>query len=104
MMEERGREGLGGCTGGVPVSVSLSLAINMNIEDVSTPVVVLRGVESASHGALGVLRSLGRLGVPVYAVACHPRTAAFFSRYCAGKHVCDVANGDAERSLDFLLD
>lgn len=104
MMEERGREGLNGCTGGVPVSVSLSLAINMNIEDVSTPVVVLRGVESASHGALGVLRSLGRLGVPVYAVACHPRTAAFFSRYCAGKYVCDVANGDAERSLDFLLD
>jgi D-aspartate ligase len=76
----------------------------MNIHDVSTPVVVLRGVESASHGALGVLRSLGRLGVTVYAVACHPRTAAFFSRYCSGKYVCDVANGHAERSLNFLLE
>src|SRR5439155_26261105 len=57
----------------------LSLGMTMNINDVSTPVVVLRGVESASHGALGILRSLGRLGVPVYAVACRRRTAAFFS-------------------------
>jgi len=76
----------------------------MNINDVSTPVVVLRGVESASHGALGVLRSLGRLGVPVYVVACNPRTAAFFSRYCRGKYVCNVANGHAETSLHFLLE
>ena len=86
------------------VSVGLSLEMTMNIHDVSTPVVVLRGVESASHGALGILRSLGRLGVPVYAVACNPRTAAFFSRYCSGKYVCDVANGHAERSLNFLLE
>jgi D-aspartate ligase len=78
--------------------------MTMKVNDVSTPVVVLRGVESASHGALGVLRSLGRVGVPVYAVACHPRTAAFFSRYCSGKYVCDVANGHAERSVNFLLD
>jgi D-aspartate ligase len=76
---------------------------NMNIKNVSTPVVVLRGVESASHGALGVVRSLGRLGVPVYAVAPYPRTAAFFSGYCRGKHVCDVAHGDAQQSLDRLL-
>ena len=86
------------------ISVGLSLEMTMNIHDVSTPVIVLRGVESASHGALGILRSLGRLGVPVYAVACNPRTAAFFSRYCSGKYVCDVANGHAERSLNFLLD
>jgi D-aspartate ligase len=76
----------------------------MNVNDIATPVVVLRGVESASHGALGVLRSLGRLGVPVYTVACHPRTAAFFSRYCTGRYVCDVANGHAERSVNFLLE
>src|SRR5438876_5659672 len=78
--------------------------MTMNINDVSTPVVVLRGVESASHGALGILRSLGRLGVPVYAVACRRRTAAFFSRYCKGKYVWNVANGHAERSVNFLLD
>ena len=86
------------------VRIPLTFEMSMNIKDVSTPVVVLRGVESASHGALGIVRSLGRLGVPVYAVAPHPRTAAFFSRYCAGKYVCDVANGDAERSLNFLLE
>src|SRR5438876_11338013 len=86
-----------------PLSV-LSLGMTMNINDVSTPVVVLRGVESASHGALGILRSLGRLGVPVYAVACRRRTAAFFSRYCKGKYVWNVANGHAERSVNFLLD
>jgi D-aspartate ligase len=77
--------------------------IDMKLKDVSTPVVVLRGVESASHGALGVLRSLGRLGVPVYAVAPYSRTAAFFSRYCRGKYVCDVANGDEQQSLNRLL-
>jgi len=76
----------------------------MKISDVSTPVVVLRGVESASHGALGLLRSLGRLGVPVYAVACHQRTAAFSSRYCKGKYVWNVTNGHAESSVNFLLD
>lgn len=76
----------------------------MNTIDVSTPVVVLRGVESASHGALGILRSLGRWGVPLYVVACHPRTAAFFSRYCCGKYVCNVANGLQEASLHCLLE
>ena len=76
----------------------------MKINDVSTPVVVLRGVESASHGALGILRSLGRWGVPVYAVACHRRTAAFYSRYCKGRYVWNIANGHTDGSLNFLLD
>lgn len=75
----------------------------MKIKDVSTPVVVMRGVESASHGALGVVRSLGRLGVQVYVVAPHPRTAAFFSRYCRGRFVCNVKKDPAERSLNVLL-
>jgi D-aspartate ligase len=74
----------------------------MKINDVSTSVVVLRGVESASHGALGILRSLGRLGVPVHVVACHPRTAAFYSRYCRGKYVRNVENGNAKQSVNFL--
>src|SRR6516164_3842049 len=83
---------------------SVRSLITMKISEVSTPVVVLRGVESASHGALGLLRSLGRLGVPVYAVACHRRTAAFSSRYCKGKYVWNVTNGHAESSVNFLLD
>src|SRR5215475_3435025 len=78
--------------------------MTMKINNVATPVVVLRGVESASHGALGVLRSFGRLGVPVHAVACNRRTAAFSSRYCVGKYVWNVANGHPEKSVKFLLD
>jgi D-aspartate ligase len=74
----------------------------MNINLNRIPVIVLRGVESASHGALGILRSLGRLGVPVYVVAPHAQTAAFFSRYCRGRYVCDVAN--KEESIRLLLD
>ena len=76
----------------------------MKIGDITTPVVVLRGVESASHGALGILRSLGRLGVPVYLVACDSRTPGFFSRYCKGRLVCNVDNGSAETSVKTLLE
>lgn len=76
----------------------------MKINDVATPVVVLRGVESASHGALGILRSLGRMGVPVYLVACDSGTPGFYSRYCKGSVTCNVENGNAENSVKTLLD
>ena len=76
----------------------------MIVNDVSTPVVVLRGVESASHGALGIVRSLGRLGVPVYLVACDEKTPGFSSRYCKGSLVCNVENGNADHSVKLLLE
>jgi D-aspartate ligase len=76
----------------------------MKINDTSTPVVVLRGVESASHGALGILRSLGRLGIPVYLVACDAGTPGFYSRYCKGSRVCNVENGNAQNSIHLLVD
>ena len=76
----------------------------MNINDATTPVVVLRGVESASHGALGILRSLGRLGVPAYLVACDAGTPGFYSRYCKGSLVCNVENGNAATSVKTLLE
>src|SRR5271165_1363595 len=76
----------------------------MKPNDTSTPVVVLRGVESASHGALGILRSLGRWGVPVYLVACDASTPGFSSRYCKGKMVCNVENGDVATSVQSLLE
>jgi predicted ATP-grasp superfamily ATP-dependent carboligase len=50
-----------------------------NGKHVSTPVTILRAV---AHGPLGIVRSLGRLGVPVYVVDPDPRTPARFSRYC----------------------
>ena len=76
----------------------------MTIRDAATPVVVLRGVKSASHGALGIVRSLGRLGIPVYLAACDPGTPGFFSRYCKGGLVCDVENDSAESCIKALLE
>jgi D-aspartate ligase len=76
----------------------------MKIYNVSTPVVVFKSVTSAGHGALGILRSLGRLGVPVYAVAADPVTSSFYSRYCRGKFVLDIESSPEEKSLQFLLD
>ncbi|OLB82768.1 MAG: hypothetical protein AUI12_18385 [Acidobacteria bacterium 13_2_20CM_2_57_6] len=76
----------------------------MKFSDASTPVVVLRGVESASHGALGILRSLGRLGIPVHLVACDSQTPGFFSRYCKGRLVCNVESGNAGKSVEVLLE
>src|SRR5438132_14008973 len=76
----------------------------MKFSDASTPVVVLRGVESASHGALGILRSLGRLGIPVHLVACDSQTPGFFSRYCKGMLWCNVDSGNAGKSVVGLLE
>jgi D-aspartate ligase len=45
----------------------------------STPVVVLRSVH---HGGLGIVRTLGRLGVPVYTIEADWLNPARFSRYC----------------------
>jgi len=76
----------------------------MNANHNATPVVVLRAVHSASHGALGIVRSLGRMGVSVYLVAGDAQTCGFFSRYCKGSVVCDVEKGDAESSVKTLLE
>jgi len=52
------------------------------------PVLVMRvGHYPLHHGTLGVLRSLGRVGVPVYTVTESRSTPAARSRYCAGAFV-----------------
>jgi predicted ATP-grasp superfamily ATP-dependent carboligase len=51
------------------------------------PVVTLR---SGHHGGLGIARSLGRLGVPVYSVDATRWETAFTSRYCRGRFILDV--------------
>jgi predicted ATP-grasp superfamily ATP-dependent carboligase len=53
----------------------------IRLGDSSTPVVVLG---PALYGPLGILRSLGRLGIPVYLVSPDPRPVAAYSRYCRG--------------------
>ena len=49
--------------------------------DFSIPVVVIRCIEDSYIG-LGVVRSLGRLGVPVYTVVPERKAPCAFSRYC----------------------
>lgn len=58
----------------------------MRIDDTSTPVVVLQAV---NHGPLGIVRSLGRLGVPVYVADAEARSPAALSRYCRKAFRCD---------------
>jgi D-aspartate ligase len=69
--------------------------------DVSTPVVVLG---PGGHGALGVVRSLGRLGIPVYALDSNPRMLAFSSKYCRGAFRWDMNSTDPELSITRLLE
>ncbi len=67
----------------------------------ATPAVILR---SGHHGGLGILRSLGRLGVPVYSVDADWWEPAFSSRYCRGRFLLDTENLPAEESITRLLD
>lgn len=68
--------------------------------DRSTPALVLKlDANVFHHGGLGVLRSLGRLGVPVYAVQEEHLTPAGASRYLRGGWVWRPGTDDAERLL-----
>ena len=70
------------------------------IQDTSTPVVVLR---SDSHGGLNIMRSLGRLGVPVYNVDPNAWAPANASRYCRGKFLWDIEYCPPQESVEYLL-
>jgi predicted ATP-grasp superfamily ATP-dependent carboligase len=69
--------------------------------DTTTPVLVL---SAKTHGSLGIIRSLGRLGVPVYAVDSDPRGPASYSRFLRGRFVFDLAAATPEASVDYLLE
>lgn len=66
--------------------------------DTSTPAVILKLDRNVMHhGGLGAIRSLGRLGVPVYGVHEDPLTPAAHSRYLHGRWIWRPPAGDAER-------
>jgi D-aspartate ligase len=67
--------------------------------DVSTPVVVVR---CSRHGGLGITRTLGRMGVPVYHVDRCKSAPAFHSRYSGGRFVWDVEKSPPLDSVAFL--
>lgn len=72
----------------------------MKIADTSTPVVVLT---PHHHGALGIFRSLGRLGVPVYAVEDGQSSPPLRSRYCRRVFHWDVRTAAPQVSTASLL-
>ena len=71
--------------------------------DNSTPAVVLKFDPNVMHhGGLGVIRSLGRAGVPVYGVHEGSWAPAANSRYLAGRFFWQPNPGDVERVLTGL--
>lgn len=71
--------------------------------DTTTPVVVLQlDANAFSHGSLGVIRSLGRLGVPTYAVY-EQGAPAFSSRYLRRGWLLGTDPADAERVVQSLV-
>jgi predicted ATP-grasp superfamily ATP-dependent carboligase len=64
------------------------------------PVLVL----DAGYGGLGAARSLGRMGIQVYATVAARSTPVLASRYWAGAYVWDFAHTSPHRSVEFLLE
>jgi len=72
---------------------------DVRFPNTSVPVVVLKAQD---YGALGIVRSLGRLGIRVYAIDADSGAPALKSRYCAGKFIWNVDAAPAEQSVQFL--
>jgi D-aspartate ligase len=69
--------------------------------DSTTPVAILG---TGHHGGLGIVRSLGRLGVPVYSVDAASWTPASGSRYCRRHVALDIEAGPSEEPVGKLLE
>jgi D-aspartate ligase len=67
----------------------------------ATPVVVLR---SGHHGDLGIARSLGRLGVPVFSADAAWWEPICRSRYCRGRLRLHLEDSSAGRAVTGLLE
>jgi predicted ATP-grasp superfamily ATP-dependent carboligase len=67
------------------------------------PALILKtGRYPVHHGGLGIIRSLGRLGIPVYTVAEDHLTPAGISRYLTGSFVWNAGNLPKQEMLDAL--
>ncbi len=74
----------------------------IRIEDTTTPVVIIQFSRGLAHGGLGAMRSLGRLGVSVYAVNGDSNSPSFSSRYCRGGYFWDLDRANPERTAERL--
>ncbi len=72
----------------------------MKISDIATPVVLLK---MEHYGSLGIMRSLGSLGIPVYGVDASKNAVGFCSRYCRGKFIWDIEHSDPAASVRYLV-
>jgi D-aspartate ligase len=67
------------------------------------PVLILKtGCYPIHHGGLGIIRSLGRLGIPVYTVAEDHLIPAASSRYLTGSFVWHASDLPRQEMLDAL--
>ncbi|MBR1132225.1 hypothetical protein [Bradyrhizobium iriomotense] len=67
------------------------------------PVLILKtGCYPVHYGGLGIIRSLGRLGIPVYTVAEDHLAPAGISRYLTGRYVWNAGHLPKEEMLDRL--
>lgn len=71
----------------------------MIVSDTTTPAVVLNAY---THCALGIMRSLGRLGVPVYAVHQTRKAPALRSKYCRGVFELSLEDESPHVALESL--
>ncbi len=73
----------------------------MRISNPSVPVVALKLFD---HCGVGMMRSLGRLGIKVYGIDANPDNRAFSSRYCRGRFVWDAEQEPRDKTISFLRD
>ena len=59
-------------------------------------------LSAQNYGSLGIIRSLGRLGVPVYAVDPNPRRPTSYSKYLRGRFSFDLAAASPDATVAFL--
>lgn len=59
-------------------------------------------VSYMSYCGLGIVRSLGRRAIPVYALDPDPRQVGMDSRFCRSR-VCPSIESDEERHIEFLI-
>lgn len=71
----------------------------MNRSDSTIPVLVL----NCKLTGLAIMRSLGRLGVPVYGVDFSPHSAGMLSRFCKGRFIKTLDEKNPRDYLDYVL-
>jgi predicted ATP-grasp superfamily ATP-dependent carboligase len=74
--------------------------------DLEAPALIVKiGRYPLHHGGVGAIRTLGRLGIPVYAITEDSFTPAAVSRYCRGSFVWPTTGReDPDRLVDELME